>query len=87
MSGDLIVYLESVMRQVGSDMVDGVISWGGVHQPCQVILQTNKTGTSQVGAISRAQKYSRNNYWKYLKKNNFFPKKIFGKKVEQCRKT
>ena len=29
---------------------------------------TNKTGTSQVGAISKAQKYSMNNYWKHLEK-------------------
>ena len=40
----------------------------------------NKTGTSQVGAISKAQKYSMNNYWKHLEK--FFSKKsIFGKKI------
>ena len=30
----------------------------------------NKTGSSQVAAISRAQKYIRNNYWKYLQKIN-----------------
>ena len=35
----------------------------------------NKTGTPQVGAISKAQKYSRNNSWKPLEKNNFFFKK------------
>ena len=48
----------------------------------------NKTGSSQVGAISKAQKYSKNNYWKRLekfffsKKNlNFFSKKsIFFRK-------
>ena len=34
----------------------------------------NKTGSSQVGAISKAQKYSKNNYWKHLEK--FFSKKI-----------
>ena len=37
----------------------------------------NKTGSSQVGAISKAQKYSRNNYWKHLQKINFFSKKSF----------
>ena len=38
----------------------------------------NKTGTSQVGAISKAQKYSRNNYWKHLEKKIFsFQKKAF----------
>ena len=30
--------------------------------------KTNKTGSSQVGAISKAQKYSKNNYWKHLEK-------------------
>ena len=35
----------------------------------------NKTGSSQVGAISKAQKYSKNNYWKHLE--NFFSKKFF----------
>ena len=38
-------------------------------------LSFNKTGSSQVGAISKAQKYSKNNYWKHLEKN-FFQKKI-----------
>ena len=48
----------------------------------------NKPGTAQVGAISKAQKYSRRNYWKHLeKKIFFFQKKVFGKKVAQCRKT
>ena len=55
----------------------------------------NKTGTSQVGAISKAQKYSMNNYWKHLKnffqkvflENFFLQKKYFLKKVGQCRKT
>ena len=49
-------------------------------RPCQ-----NKTGSSQVGAISKAQKYSKNNYWKHLEKlfffeknfENFFEKKYF----------
>ena len=35
----------------------------------------NKTGSSQVGAISKVQKYSKNNYWKHLEKL-FFSKKI-----------
>ena len=33
-------------------------------------IESNKTGTSQVGAIFKAQKYSRNNYWKNLEKNS-----------------
>ena len=37
--------------------------------------ESNKTGSSQVGAISKAQKYSKNNYWKHLEK--LFSKKIF----------
>ena len=54
----------------------------------------NKTGMSQVSAISKAQKYSMNNYWKHLE--FFFQKKVFWKKkfkkyflkkVGQCRKT
>ena len=36
----------------------------------------NKTGSSQVGAISKAQKYSKNNYWKHFEKL-FFSKKNF----------
>ena len=37
----------------------------------------NKMGTSQVGAISKAEKkYSRNNIWKDLE-NNFFPEIVF----------
>ena len=45
----------------------------------------NKTGTSHVGDISKAQKYSRNNYWKHL---DFFTKKVFFlKKVAECWKT
>ena len=39
----------------------------------------NKTGSSQVGAISKAQKYSKNNYWKRLEKF-FFEKSIFFRK-------
>ena len=39
----------------------------------------NKPGTAQVGAMSKAQKYSRNNFWKHF--GNFFSKKVFGKKV------
>ena len=35
----------------------------------------NKTGSSQVGAISKAQKYLKNDYWKHLEKL-FFSKKI-----------
>ena len=34
--------------------------------PCG--LTKTKTGSSQVGAISKAQKYSKNNYWKHLEK-------------------
>ena len=47
--------------------------------PFRVRLSTekeNKTGSSQVGAISTAQKYSKNNYLKHLKKI-FFQKKNF----------
>ena len=36
----------------------------------------NKTGSSQVGAISKAQKYSKNNYWKHLEKLFFSKKKL-----------
>ena len=39
------------------------------------IVCRNKTGTSQVGAISKAQKNSRNNKWKHLE--TFFFKKVF----------
>ena len=46
----------------------------------QIILNRNKTGSSQVGAISKAQKYSRNNYWKHLQKINFFQNNFFCEK-------
>ena len=44
-----------------------------------LLREFNKTGTSEVGAISKAQKHSRNNYWKHLDKK-FFSKKVFFKK-------
>ena len=50
-----------------------------------MIFNLNKTGTSQVGAISKAQKYSRNNYWKHLEKINFF-KSIAYKKSHNAEK-
>ena len=56
----------------------------------------NKAGSSQVGAISKAQKYSKNNYWKhleklfgnifgkkYLKKSNFFRKSHNAEKLKK----
>ena len=54
----------------------------------------NKTGSSQVGAISKAQKYSKNNYWKHLEKlffskknfDFFFEKKYFLKKSHNAEK-
>ena len=46
----------------------------------------NRTGTSQVGAISKAQKYSRN-YWNHLEKIFFFFKKsIWLKKSHNAEK-
>ena len=45
----------------------------------------NKTGTSQVGAKSKAQKYSRNHYWKDLE-NIFSKKSIFLKKSQNAEK-
>ena len=55
---------------------------------CYTLMATftglNKTGTSQVGAISKAQKYSRNNYWKHLE--IFFSKKVFFKKSHNAKK-
>ena len=41
------------------------VTWSG---GALVMSGRNKTGTSQVGAISKAQKYSMNNYWKHLEK-------------------
>ena len=38
-------------------------------------MNVNKTGSSQVGAKSKARKYSKNNYWKHLEK--LFSKKKF----------
>ena len=54
--------------------------------PLRVRLSTeknNKTRTSKVGAISKAQKAQKNFFWK---KTWIFEKKIFRKKVAQCRK-
>ena len=42
----------------------------------QEITRRNKTGSSQVGAISKAPKYSKNNYWKHLENLFFFKKNI-----------
>ena len=53
---------------------------------------TNKTRSSQVGAISKAQKYSKNNYWKHLEKflkkkfENFFFEKNFFRKSHNAEK-
>ena len=47
--------------------------WTDQCEDCS--LKKNKTGSSQVGAISKDRKYSKNNYWKHLK-NYFFQKKI-----------
>ena len=44
----------------------------------------NKPATAQVGAISKAQKYSRNNFWKHL--GNFFQKKDLVKKSHNAEK-
>ena len=52
------------------------------ERPNRRPLRLNKTGTSQVGAISQAQKYSMNNYWGLLEKT-FFKKKYFCKKKFQ----
>ena len=43
------------------------------------LVLKKQAGNGQVGAMSKAQKYSWNNSWKHL--GNFFPKKVFGKKV------
>ena len=59
------------------------------------MVMTNKTGSSQVGAISKAQKYSKNNYWKHLEnffskkniENFFFRKKYFFRKSHNATKT
>ena len=45
-----------------------------------------KTPMSQVGAISKAQKYSRNNYWKHLEKIIFSNKSIWLKKSHNAEK-
>ena len=47
--------------------------WTDQCEDCS--LKKNKTGSSQVGAISKAQQYSKNNYWKHLEK--LFSKKVF----------
>ena len=48
--------------------------WELFEGPTARMRNTNKTGSSQVGAISKAQKYSKNNYWKHLEKFFFFQK-------------
>ena len=57
-------------------------------------LGLNKTGSSQVGAISKARKYSKNNCWKHLEKLFskkilkifFFRKKVFFRKSHNAEK-
>ena len=54
----------------------------GLFSLREIAPTKNKTGSSQVGAISKAQKYSRNNYWKHLQKiifEIFFRNKYFSK--------
>ena len=51
-----------------------------------VCWKRNKTGSSLVGAISKAQKYSKNNYWKRLEKLFFFKKSIFFRKSHNAEK-
>ena len=46
-------------------------------------ITINKTETSQVGAISKAQKYSRNNYWKHLEKLIFQKKSHNAEKLKK----
>ena len=44
-----------------------------------VCVSTNKPGTAQFGATSKARKHSRKSFWKHLGK--MFLKKVFVKKV------
>ena len=52
-------------------------------KPPRFILETNKTGTSKVGAISKAQK-AQNIF--FGKKLEIFEKFFLSKNVAQCRK-
>ena len=53
------------------------VNWSWTEHAHSAEKNLNKTGTSQVGALSKAQKYSRNNYWKHLEKTIFFNKIIW----------
>ena len=65
----------------GTAMAIDELRWGlstdisFIFQWASRFIRKYKTGSSQVGAISKAQKYSKNNYWKHLEK--FFSKKKF----------
>ena len=59
----------------GAQVVSGLFLKSGPISVRIVVWRKNMTGSSQVGAISKAQKYSKNNYWKHLEK--FFSKKKF----------
>ena len=48
------------------------------------LVLKNKPGTTQVGAISKAQNNSRNNFWKHLE--FFFQKKYLVKKSHYAEK-
>ena len=54
----------------------------------ETVSTKNKPGTAQVGFMSKAQKYSRNNNGKHLEKKCFVFQKIYlVKKVEYSQKT
>ena len=67
-------------------VVCGTLAFVGMHGDIVGVLQmvrNNKTGTSQVGAISKAQKAQNI----FLEKNlKFSKKKFLSENVAQCRK-
>ena len=69
---EALILLLTKREQTGGVKKQTLLESAPSHTLCGLTI--NNTGTTQVGAISKAQKYSRNNYWKDLE---FFSKKVF----------
>ena len=75
-SPGLICYAEKQVKPFWFSSLGQIVQFGAIifcrtfkNYFGQFVWIENKTGSSQVGAISKGQKYSRNNYWKHLQKN------------------
>ena len=75
-TSNLVSYLKETISLQNVVVFEGYGDFRAKCLQAQTLAQKNKTGSSQVGVISKAQKYSKNNYWKHLEKL-FFSKNFF----------